>query len=77
MSRIACSECRQCNRKGKPSVMRLSMYCDKHFIGQVKTKSLFSKIMSIKDRLFNKRYDEKANRLEKKGFRDNWFLEEE
>jgi len=72
---VSCLVCRQCNRKGKPSVTRLSSYCDKHYINQVRAKlGLFSKLISFKDRLFNKRFDEKTNKLDKKGFRDDWFL---
>jgi hypothetical protein len=41
----------------------------------VKVKSsLFSKLISFKDRLFDKRFDEKTNKINKKGFRDDWFL---
>ena len=74
MSRVACSVCRQCNRKGKPSVTRLSSYCDKHYINQVRAKtSLFSKLVSVKDRLLEKRFDEKTQSLKKKGFREDYF----
>ena len=75
MSRVPCLVCKQCNRKGKPSVTRLSSYCDKHFVGQIKAKiNLFSKLTSIKDRLFEKRIGEEGKSINKKGFREDWFL---
>ena len=55
MVRLSCLECRQCNRKGKPSVTRLSIYCDKHHVNRVREKvGLFSKLVSFKDRLLKK-----------------------
>ena len=70
---IPCNECRQCNRKGRASVMKGSAYCDSHIksIRQVNRSGIFS---SFKNFLFERRYDEKTNKLKtKKGFRDSWF----
>ena len=76
--RIKCSTCEQCNRKGKPSVMRGSIYCDVH---QKKThkksdrKGFFS---SIKDRLFKARTEKdietgEIKNIRTRGFRDDYF----
>jgi hypothetical protein len=76
-----CLSCKQCNRKGKPSVTKNSMYCDLHYIGIKRNlkSGLFRKIMlrftnfkNIKETMFNKRFDEKKG-LNKKGFRERWF----
>jgi len=74
MNRISCIECRQCNHKGKPSVSRLSKYCDTHYKYRKTKKSLFSGLINIKNKLFEKRYDENKNDLNSKGFRKSWFL---
>lgn len=29
-NKVKCYECKQCNRKGKPSVMKGSLYCEKN-----------------------------------------------
>lgn len=78
MNRIACVECRQCNSKGKPSVMRFSKYCDNHYIHRVKVKkSIFGIFTKIKNKMMDKRvkYNEDGSIKEfnKKGFRDSWF----
>lgn len=76
-----CIECRQCNRKGKPSVTKYSMFCDTHFIGIKKTTKsiIFRKILirlktltELKDNMLNRRFDEKKG-LNSKGFRKRWF----
>lgn len=81
---ISCRECRQCNRKGKPSVMRGSAYCDSHrkyythkrkgLFGWI-SKKFFSK---VKDRTYNKRIeyndDGSVKEFNKKGFRESWFF---
>ena len=74
MNRISCVECRQCNRKGKPSVTRYSKYCDNHYIGLVKTKGKFAFFTRIKDRLFEKRFSDEKGDLNTKGFRKGWFF---
>ena len=74
MDRIVCSECRQCNHKGKPSVLRMSKYCNDHYIGTPVTKDALSFLTSLKDRFFNKRYSEETKDVNKKGFRKIWFL---
>lgn len=74
---LSCHHCKQCNRKGKPSVMRGSAYCDTHrkTIGQVNRSGLFHR---FKDFLFDKRakFDDKGRMKEfkKKGFRKDWFI---
>ena len=74
MERISCRECRQCNRKGRPSVTRLSKYCDNHYVYRVKTKGGLLKFFTgVKDRIFEKRLDEKGQLKTTKGFRPSWF----
>jgi len=74
MNRISCIECRQCNRSGKPSAMRLSKYCDDHYVGKVKSKGGILKFFTgIKDKIFDKRVDEKGQLKSTKGFRPSWF----
>ena len=74
MNRISCMDCRQCNRKGKPSVMRGSIYCDKHFVHRVQTKKKTGLFAGIRDRFMEKRYDPERG-IKKKGFRESWFYE--
>jgi len=78
VNRIECYKCRQCNRKGRPSVMRLSKYCDDNYIRRVKTKrSIFSFFTKVKTKYFDKRakYNEDGTMkdLNTKGFRESWF----
>jgi len=73
MDRTSCLECGQCNRKGRPSVMRLSKYCDDHHKKQVVKQSMFSFLTKIRDSLGFKRFDEKTSKLNTKGFRADWF----
>lgn len=75
---IACSDCRQCNHKGKPSVMRGSMYCDTHRVGKPVTKEQKGFFSRIKDRFFEKRTvkDKETDEIKEvltKGFRESWF----
>ena len=72
--RISCQECKQCNLKGKPSVSRYSKYCDVHYY-RPKPLSFFKSFFTkITDRLFEKRYDEKTNKIKTtKGFRPYFF----
>ena len=76
MKMITCSQCGQCNRKGKPSVMKGSAFCDSHVrsVRQVNRTGLFQR---FKDFLYERRtrYDEKGEMKEfkKKGFRESWF----
>jgi len=73
MNRISCAECRQCNRKGKPSVARYSAYCDSHVKKgmQVNRSGIFQR---FKDFIYERRYDEKTKQLKTtKGFRPSWF----
>jgi hypothetical protein len=72
-----CTECKQCNTRGKPSVMRGSAFCDSHRrFGEVVNRSgLFSR---FKDFLFDRRaeYDDETGKLKdvnEKGFRPSWF----
>ncbi|RLF50594.1 MAG: hypothetical protein DRN24_06270 [Thermoplasmata archaeon] len=73
MDRIPCSVCRQCNRKGKPSVSRFSAYCDSHVKEgiRVNRSGMFQR---IKDFIYAKRYDEEQKNVNvTKGFRPSWF----
>ena len=77
MNRISCRECKQCNRKGKPSVSRFSAYCDSHYIKHQHQPTKFSIFTSIKNKILEKRakYDKdgKLIDLDKRGFRESWF----
>jgi len=44
--KISCHTCGQCNRQGKPSVMRGSLHCDVHQMGNINVarKSIFDKL---------------------------------
>lgn len=69
---IQCNECRQCNHRGKPSVMRESAYCDSHRINNKIIRTGFFK--SMKDKIFSLLYDEETNEFKNKGgFRPNRF----
>jgi len=71
---IKCTECKQCNSRGKPSVMRNSAYCDSHIkVGiRVNRSGLFRGFM---DFLFNRHFDDKEGKLKTtKGFRSDYFL---
>ena len=71
---IPCNQCHQCNTKGKPSVSRGSKYCDEHIISIKRNNSFLNIILNFKDKLFNKRFDEKTKSLKTtKGFRESWF----
>jgi hypothetical protein len=73
MDRISCLDCGQCNRKGKPSVMRFSAYCDSHIKQGISVNrvGLFER---FKDFITQRRYDEKENMMKTtKGFRPSWF----
>jgi len=81
MDRLACNVCKQCNRKGKPSVTRLSKYCDEHYIKRVKTKrSIFGFLTKVKDKIYDRRikYNEDGSikDFNSKGFRKDWFIRE-
>ena len=77
---ISCRECGSCNRKGKVSAMRGSSYCDGHrkkivfarkgIFGWI-SKRFFS---DAKDKMIDKRLDEKTGERNLKGFRLDWFL---
>jgi hypothetical protein len=75
MNILSCRECRKCNRKGKPSVMRGSKYCDDHRIAKANKKIGF--FTDFKNRLYDKRsrYDKegKLKEVKYKGFRESWF----
>ena len=74
MDRISCNECRQCNRKNRPSVTRLSKHCDTHHINLVKSKGgLFKFFTGMKDKIFEKRLDDSGQLKTAKGFRQSWF----
>lgn len=78
MGRVSCKDCKQCNRKGRPSVTRLSKYCDNHFVHRVKVeKSNVGFFTNLKNKFFDNRakYDEKGRLVEfkNKGFRRDWF----
>jgi len=80
MDRLPCSECKQCNRKGKPSVTRLSKYCDTHYKNRPRVKQkkgFFNFFTAAKDKFFDKRakYNDegKIEDLNTKGFRKDWF----
>ena len=59
--------------------MKYSAYCDSNFISI--HKELFWEALKLrlnifkkaKDFFFERRFDEKTNRLNTKGFRKNWF----
>jgi hypothetical protein len=73
-TRISCSNCKNCNRKGKPSVTRYSKYCNENFKRRIKTKKGFiNSLLNIKDKLFEKRFNSETKDLELKGFRKSWF----
>ena len=75
MDRISCLECKQCNRKGKPSVTRFSKYCDLNYRRKYKIKrNWFSWFTNIKNKFIEKRYDENKRDINSKGFRKDWFL---
>lgn len=49
MVKLNCRKCRKCNRKGKPSVSKHSLYCDKQRKVTVRAKeSLYTKLKRIK-----------------------------
>ena len=80
MDRITCIDCGQCNHKGKPSVMRGSMYCDTHYhqLGKIgwldRIKRFFGFKEQFKDKLVDKFYDKKKGEMNKiKGFRDDYI----
>ena len=73
MDRLPCNVCKQCNHKGKPSVTRFSKYCDNHYVKRVQTKKKLGFFTEVKNRFFDKRHDEKKNKLNTKGFRESWF----
>ena len=69
-----CSECRQCNHVGKPSVMRGSAYCDSNKRHGTKTVERIGLFQRFKDKLFSRNFDEKENQMKPiKGFRNNWI----
>lgn len=63
-----CSDCRQCNRKGKPSVTRDSEYCRTHVVGNKPSVGFFA---SIKKNILNRFKDKEGNQMPVKGFRTN------
>lgn len=70
---IECHDCRQCNRKGRPSVMRNSGYCTSHVREGIRSErsGLFQK---LRDFITDRRFDEKTAKLKtNKGFRPSWF----
>ena len=74
MNRISCHECRQCNRSGRPSVTRLSKHCDDHYVNRIKSKGGLLKFFTdVKDKIFEKRLDDKGQLKTTKGFRKSWF----
>ena len=70
---ISCSECRQCNRKGKPSVLRGSKYCNEHIITVKRKSVLFKWVDNIKDKIMDKRLDKDGKLTTSKGFRQSWW----
>lgn len=70
-NRLSCLECKQCNRKGKPSVLRFSKYCDESYTKKLPSKLSF--FTNIKNKFFDKRFNEETGKLDKRGFRDSWF----
>jgi len=79
MDRIACSQCKQCNRKGKPSVSRYSKYCNTNHINKkiIKQGILTSIFTKIKNKYYDARvkYNEQGQikKMNTKGFRTDWF----
>jgi hypothetical protein len=66
-----CNECKQCNRKGKPSVTRESSYCYSHRTQKdILRLSIFSR---IKERIQNSFLDEFGNIKKLRGFRKSWI----
>ena len=62
--------------------MKYSAYCDSNFknISNIYNKSIWESFKlrlnifkKAKDFFFERRFDEKTNRLNTKGFRKNWF----
>jgi len=78
---ISCRVCRQCNRKGRPSVMRGSSYCDANQIrigifGQKKKKK--GLLSRLRERFYNARTVEdketkQVKEFRTRGFRESWF----
>ena len=75
MNRINCVKCRQCNRKGKPSVTRLSKYCNEHYTKEARLSLLgrIKQFLSIKDKMADKRFDEETGKMNTKSFRKDYF----
>lgn len=73
---VSCHVCRQCNHKGKPSVMRGSMYCYNHRVG--KTMERIGFFTRMKDKFFERFFDKDEDGFPKikplKGFRKDWIL---
>jgi len=74
---LNCKTCKQCNRKGKPSVSKGSTYCRDHRIKIKEPRFNLGIFTKIKNRMFDKRveYDKKGKikNLKTKGFRKSWF----
>ena len=76
MTTIPCNICGQCNKKGKPSVMRESAYCNTHkkTKGQINRSKLFDRFKGF---LFDRRSkiskDGKLEDVNAKGFRKSYF----
>jgi hypothetical protein len=69
-----CSECRQCNHIGKPSVMRGSLYCDTHNKHEKKPEraGILGRFI---DRWISRHEDKKHPEMQPptKGFRPSFF----
>ena len=84
--KVSCRECGSCNRKGRPSVMRGSMYCDKHIVRHTYAKTgilkwiseRFNFITRVRDKMYDKRIkyneDGTVKSFNQKGFRQDWFF---
>jgi hypothetical protein len=71
MELISCSNCNQCNHKGKPSVTRLSAYCDNHRIDNKIIRTGFFK--SFTERIFTILHPDNKSEIKKGGFRISWY----
>lgn len=77
-----CISCRQCNRKGKPSVTKYSLYCDRNYtnIKRTNKSSIWRKILlrinifkKLKESFIDKRFNDTIGDLNTKGFRKRYF----
>lgn len=71
MTNLDCRKCKKCNCKGKPSVTKGSMYCDKQRkLFKQERESIYARLKRLKKTLFQKR--ERQEKIElKEGEKEN------